>query len=156
MELTCKVFLAPRPPLGHPYVFIWRTPTGLLLAAVPCDCPATGECRTHRESDLLSHAHAHHARIAPLHPCTFTFEPTPGAYMNPLRDDITLHTPIPSTIPYPLAPACAFTIEDPAYVTRDTAALTYTPPHSTVARDPVDGRRVQFHFAQGFELHIMK
>ncbi|EJD46661.1 hypothetical protein AURDEDRAFT_164117 [Auricularia subglabra TFB-10046 SS5] len=51
--------------------------------------------------------------------------------MHSLCGGITPHTPIPNSIPYPLSPACGFTIEDPAYVTPEMAALTYTRPHST-------------------------
>ncbi|EJD46663.1 hypothetical protein AURDEDRAFT_113619 [Auricularia subglabra TFB-10046 SS5] len=150
MELTCKVFLSPRLPFGAPDVMIWRTPTGLLLAAVPCACPGTGECRRHQASELLRRARAHHTLRAPQYPCRFTFEPQPGNYVRHLGEHVTLHTPITGAVPYPLESAIAVGIADPAYVVPDMEEIVYMPPHS------YDDQTMSLEFRGSLNIYVVR
>ncbi|EJD46791.1 hypothetical protein AURDEDRAFT_164245 [Auricularia subglabra TFB-10046 SS5] len=115
MESTCKVFLAPRSRAGEPDVVITRAPSGMLLAAVSCDCPRNGPCKRHNADELLRRARDHHKTVAPLMPCMFSMNPREGQANTPMSD-VELHEPVPATSPYAPKPANV-AVANPAYIT---------------------------------------
>ncbi|EJD46662.1 hypothetical protein AURDEDRAFT_113618, partial [Auricularia subglabra TFB-10046 SS5] len=131
MELTCKIILTPRAAPGGPAVIITREPSGLLLAAVACTCPADADCLTHAPTELLGRARAHHEAAAPLFPCRFTMHPPSGEPTRALSPDNVLRQPIPAVVPYPPTPVPGPTAADPAHVKAEPALVRYMPPCSS-------------------------